>query len=252
VLRERGAAPRVPRRRDRLRERPSRRKGPVRNHRTVELLLPAANMSHLIVTRSSGAGGLACRGGEPGWSLARAVRSGIDLPYLWARRPGIAGDSVHPVHAVSSRVAPSPPSNTRRQAAPNPAAATRLATAPGTQKTLSRLGKGLDLRKLVAGRDLNPRPLGYEQADPRPSPSQPVAQTPAGLSRRHRAVSSCLTLSGLFRGVLVTIMVTKVGIHVEPGEKGFQFAAGRASGAERPLCQAGDGPGVAAGGGEQG
>jgi hypothetical protein len=40
---------------------------------------------------------------------------------------------------------------------------------------------------------LNPRPLGYEQADRRPSPSQLVARTHAGLSRRHRAVSTRLT-----------------------------------------------------------
>jgi hypothetical protein len=58
---------------------------------------------------------------------------------------------------------------------------------------------------------LNPRPLGYEQADRRPSPSQPVAHTHAGLSRRHRAVSPCLTTSGSLRGVLVTITVTRAG-----------------------------------------
>jgi hypothetical protein len=58
---------------------------------------------------------------------------------------------------------------------------------------------------------LNPRPLGYEQADRRPSPSRPVAHTHAGLSRQHRAVSTRLTTSGSFRRVLVTITVTKAG-----------------------------------------
>jgi hypothetical protein len=58
---------------------------------------------------------------------------------------------------------------------------------------------------------LNPRPLGYEQADRRPNPSQPVAHTHAGLSRRHRAVSPSLTTSGSLRGVLVTITVTRAG-----------------------------------------
>ena len=56
---------------------------------------------------------------------------------------------------------------------------------------------------------MNPRPLGYEQADRRPSPSRPVAHTHAGLNRRGRAVSTCLTLSGSLRGVLVTITVTR-------------------------------------------
>src|SRR5262249_7788969 len=58
---------------------------------------------------------------------------------------------------------PSPPS--RCQAARSPAPTTRFTTAPGTQKALSMPGKGLDLRKLVAGADLNPRPLGYEPYD---------------------------------------------------------------------------------------
>ena len=70
---------------------------------------------------------------------------------------------------------------------------------PVTQKALSLPGTGRDLRKLV------------EQADRRPSPSQPVAHTHAGLSRRHRAVSPCLTTSGSLRGVLVTITVTRAG-----------------------------------------
>jgi hypothetical protein len=38
---------------------------------------------------------------------------------------------------------------------------------PGNTKALSWLGKGLDVLKLVAGRDLNPRPLGYEPYDAR-------------------------------------------------------------------------------------
>jgi hypothetical protein len=53
----------------------------------------------------------------------------------------------------------------RCQAARSPVLTTRLTTVPGTQKALSLPGKGLDLRKLVAGADLNPRPLGYEPND---------------------------------------------------------------------------------------
>jgi hypothetical protein len=38
--------------------------------------------------------------------------------------------------------------------------------------------------------------------------------TYAGLGRRHRAVLTCLTMSGSFLGVLVTITVTKAGIQL--------------------------------------
>ncbi len=38
--------------------------------------------------------------------------------------------------------------------------------------------------------------------------------TYAGLGRRHGAVLTCLTMSGSFRGVLVTITVTRAGIQV--------------------------------------
>jgi hypothetical protein len=61
--------------------------------------------------------------------------TGIHLRDLWARRPAIAGSSVHHVHAVSSRAAPSPPS--RRQAAQNPALTTPFTTVPDAQKALS-------------------------------------------------------------------------------------------------------------------
>jgi hypothetical protein len=54
-------------------------------------------------------------------------------------------------------------------------------------------------------------PPGQAQADRRPSLSRPVAHTRAGLSPRHCAVSARLTTSGLFPGVLVTIMVTRTG-----------------------------------------
>src|SRR5215470_1870202 len=73
-----------------------------------------------------------------------------DAPaYLWAEHPAIAGCSVHPVHAVSARATPSRPS--RRRAARSAAPTTPFTTMPGTQKALSPLGKGPDLRKLVAG-----------------------------------------------------------------------------------------------------
>jgi len=51
--------------------------------------------------------------------------------------------------------------------------------------------------------------LGYEQAERRRNPSRPVAHTHAGLGRRRHAVSVFLTTSGSFRGVWVTITVTR-------------------------------------------
>jgi len=77
------------------------------------------------------------------------------LAYLWAKHPEIPSGSVHHVHAVSSCAALS-----RRQAARNPVAATRFTTVPETQKALSLLGKGLNLRKLVAGAGFEPAPSG--------------------------------------------------------------------------------------------
>ena len=62
---------------------------------------------------------------------------------------------------------------------------------------------------LEAREDLNLRPLGYEQAERCRNPSRPVAHTHAGLGRRHDAVSTRLVTSGAFRGVLVTITVTR-------------------------------------------
>jgi hypothetical protein len=100
---------------------------------------------------------------NPGLRTFRLVQhewaeTGMHVRYLWARHPAIAGGSVHHVHAVSSRATPSPPS--RRQAARSPGAATRLATAPDTQKAFSSLGKGLYLRKLVAGAGFEPATSG--------------------------------------------------------------------------------------------
>ena len=91
-------------------------------------------------------------------SPARMGRDRDALTYLWAMHPAIAGGSVRPVQAVSPRVTPSPPS--RCQAARSRVVTTPLATAPGTQKALSLLGKGLDLRKLVAGAGFEPATSG--------------------------------------------------------------------------------------------
>jgi hypothetical protein len=77
---------------------------------------------------------------------------------LRAGHPAIAGGSVHHVQAVSSRAAPSPPSC--RQAARSSAPTTPFTTVPGTQEALSRLGKGLELRKLVAGAGFEPATSG--------------------------------------------------------------------------------------------
>ncbi len=100
---------------------------------------------------------------NPGFRMFRVVQhereeTGMHLRYLWARHPAIAGGSVHHVQAVSSRVTLSPPS--RCQAARSPVPTTRLTTAPGTQKALSLLGKGLDLRNLVAGAGFEPATSG--------------------------------------------------------------------------------------------
>ena len=94
---------------------------------------------------------------------AEREQAAMHLWYRWAGRPAVAGGSVHHVQAVSSRVTSSPPSRCR--AARSPAPTTCFTTVPGTQKALSLPGKGPDLRKLVAGRDLNPPPLGYEPYD---------------------------------------------------------------------------------------
>jgi hypothetical protein len=80
------------------------------------------------------------------------------LRYLWARRPAVAGGSVRHVQAVSSRVTPSPPS--RRRAARSPAPTTPFTTVRDAQKAPLLLGKGPDLRKLVAGAGFEPATSG--------------------------------------------------------------------------------------------
>jgi hypothetical protein len=100
---------------------------------------------------------------DPGFRMFRLVQheweeTGMHLQYLWARRPAVAGGSVHHVQAVSSHVTSSPPS--RRRAARSPAFTTRFTTVHGTQKALSLLEKGLDLRKLVAGAGFEPATSG--------------------------------------------------------------------------------------------
>ena len=81
----------------------------------------------------------------------------MHLWYRWAGRPAIAGGSVHHVQAVSSRVTVSPVSPPGRA---EPCSCYTFTTAPGTQKALSLLGKGLDLRKLVAGAGFEPATSG--------------------------------------------------------------------------------------------
>jgi hypothetical protein len=82
----------------------------------------------------------------------------MHLRYLWAKHPEIPSGSIDHVQAVSSRATSSPPS--RRQDARSPVATARLTTVPETQKALSLLGKGLDLRKLVAGAGFEPATSG--------------------------------------------------------------------------------------------
>ena len=99
---------------------------------------------------------------DPGLRMFRLVQHEREdrdaLAYLWARHPATEGGSVCHVQAVSSRVTPSPPS--RRQAACSAVRTTPLITAPGAPKALSPLGKGLELRKLVAGEGFEPSTSG--------------------------------------------------------------------------------------------
>ena len=100
---------------------------------------------------------------NPGFRMFRLVQhewegTGMHMRYLWARRPAIAGSGVHHVQAVSSRVSASLLS--RCPAARSTTPTTRFTTAPGTQKALSLPGKGLDLRKLVAGAGFEPATSG--------------------------------------------------------------------------------------------
>ena len=99
---------------------------------------------------------------DPGLRMFRLVQHEREdrdaLAYLWARHPATEGGSVCHVQAVSSRVTPSPPS--RRRTARRAVAATRFTTVPETQKALSPLGKGPDLRKLVAGAGFEPATSG--------------------------------------------------------------------------------------------
>src|SRR5690242_7391350 len=95
-----------------------------------------------------------CSTTKPGAALAKVT--GLIAPL--GEAPSDRGRSVHHVHAVSSRAIPSPRS--RRQAARSPAPTTPFTTAADTQKALSRLRKGLDLRKLVAGAGFEPATSG--------------------------------------------------------------------------------------------
>src|SRR5689334_14503380 len=89
-----------------------------------------------------------CSTTKPG--AASAQVTGLIVPL--GEAPSDRGGSVHHVHAVSSRAIPyHPVPRSRRQAARSPAPTTPFTKAADTQKALAPLGKGLDLRKLVAG-----------------------------------------------------------------------------------------------------
>ena len=100
---------------------------------------------------------------NPGFRMFRLVQreweeTGMHMRDLWARRPAIAGGSVHYVHAVSSRVTTS--SLSPCQGARSPVAASCFATVTDTPKALSLLGKGPELLKLVAGAGFEPATSG--------------------------------------------------------------------------------------------
>jgi hypothetical protein len=99
---------------------------------------------------------------NPGFRTFRLVQreweeTGMHVRDLWAGRPEGAGGSVHHVQAVSSRVTTSPVTLPDRA---EPCSTTPFTTVPGTQKALSLPGKGLDLRKLVAGAGFEPATSG--------------------------------------------------------------------------------------------
>ena len=138
-------------------------------------------------------------------------RSASDHPWLDGRNPTVTRAS-SPL--VSTNMCPSPSWLVSSTGISPP-------LSPSMRTSANAVGEGRWRRSSVAGGPWLPfriarvsvlvccTPLGYEQADRRPSPFQPVARAPAGLSQRHRAVSACLTTSGPFRGVLVTITVTE-------------------------------------------
>ena len=75
--------------------------------------------------------------------------------YLWARRPEIAHGTSSVFRAVSLRASPSHLSGRGVPHRHLP-----FVTFPVTQKALSLMGKGLDLRKLVAGAGFEPATSG--------------------------------------------------------------------------------------------
>jgi hypothetical protein len=84
--------------------------------------------------------------------------TGMHLRYLRAKHPEIAGGSVHhvpgrliPCHPVSSVALPGRAEGCCRYT---------FTTVPETQKALSLPGKGLDLRRLVAGEGFEPSTSG--------------------------------------------------------------------------------------------
>jgi hypothetical protein len=85
--------------------------------------------------------------------------TGMHVRDLWARHLAVAGGSVCRVQAVSSRAAPVSP---RLAARPRGALLLLhvLLQCPARKRPLSRLGKGLDLRKLVAGAGFEPATSG--------------------------------------------------------------------------------------------
>jgi hypothetical protein len=91
----------------------------------------------------------------PGSFGTNAKRSGGYLRYLWARRPEIAGGNVYRVPRCLAPCQPVSPVRPRHTAPAPP-----LVTFLVTRKALSRLGKGLDLRKLVAGAGFEPATSG--------------------------------------------------------------------------------------------
>jgi hypothetical protein len=109
--------------------------------------------------------------------------------------------------------------SSRLQIASTPACSAALIQHRSTRQRLSHVPCPLLWRAIcpVAGEDLNLRPLGYEQAERCRNSSRPVAHPHAGLGRRRHAVSACLHTFGSFRGVLVTITVTRARTVVRSG-----------------------------------
>ena len=96
------------------------------------------------------------------WQFSANGKRDRCLCYLWGKRPEIADDVVDRVPRVSWRASPSHLSGRGIPAPHLPWSHSRSRSRPSPCRE-----RALTCGKLVAGADLNPRPLGYETTGPR-------------------------------------------------------------------------------------